>query len=431
MKDTPNISPAAASGSAPLECIDPASAAEQAAAVRRTLAIATMAFVSMLPVTLLVPALKELVGRQSTGNPMWSDLWAHAFMSVNMIGAIAAAPFLARLSNLHGWLKRVAALALAAEAVLLALMTFAPGIHVLLTLRFFEGAAHILAISTLMGMASAWSTAATRGRTMGIVGAAMMFGTAFGTRLGGVVWSHLPGMVFAAAAVIAGLSGVLALLVVREAPDRERSEGPRASLMAPLRAQPALWTAFAYAFIDRFCVGVIISTFVLFLDGVHGLDPSVRSKLLFMFMLPFATLLYPAGRLVDRIGRIWPLSLGSILFGVAFASYGLVPLPVLHGLMVVSGVLSALMFAPNLALCADLSPVELRGAAFTGFNIAGSLGFVAGPLFGGLCLHLCSQIVPVDRAYAVTLLATGATEVLCGLATLPLLLRLKRRGLTR
>ncbi len=400
---------------------------ELAATVRPAVVIAGVAFVAMLPVTLLVPVLKELVGDRYQVGPMWS----HAFMSVNMIGAVLAAPWLTRLAALRGQMKRVAALGLAAEAVLLALMSLAPSATILLVLRFFEGAAHILTISTLMAMASSWSRSATRGRTMSIIGAAMMFGTTCGTRLGGVVWAYMPNLVFVTSAAIALIAGILTLALAQEASAAASPRRRPGSLLMLVRERPSLWTAFAYAFIDRFCVGVIISTFVLFLANVHGLDPSMRSGLLFLFMLPFAVLLFPAGLLVDRIGRVWPIAVGSILFGVAFASYGFLSLSALHAAMVVSGILSAIMFAPNLALCADLSPVEERGAAFVGFNIAGSLGFLAGPLIGGLLLRQLASGWPIEQAYAVTLLATGATQIACGLITLPLLLRLRRAGITR
>ncbi|HWL95010.1 MAG TPA: MFS transporter, partial [Phycisphaerae bacterium] len=99
-------------------------------------------------------------------------------------------------------------------------------------------------------------------------------------------------------------------------------------------------------------------------------------------------------------------------------------------LMIASGVLSAIMFAPNLTLCADLAPSDQRGAAFTGFNIAGSFGFIIGPLFAGAVYTWFVRHTPPLSAYQSTFILTGAAQVICGLITLPMLLRLKRRGLT-
>lgn len=202
--------------------------------------------------------------------------------------------------------------------------------------------------------------------------------------------------------------------------------------MRALRQRPALGVAYTYAFIDRFCVGVVISTFVLFLADVHGLSPEARSRMLVMFLLPFAVLVYPAGRLVDRIGRIRPIAFGSLAFGLVFAAYGVAPLSWMPVAMVVSGVCSALMFAPNLALCADLAPAESRGAAYAGFNIAGSFGFLLGPLAAGAVFEaiLWLGYSPLG-AYRASFVLAGGGEMLCALITLPVLRRLARRGMTR
>jgi two-component system osmolarity sensor histidine kinase EnvZ len=59
----------------------------------------------------------------------------------------------------------------------------------------------------------------------------------------------------------------------------------------------------------------------------------------------------------------------------------------------------------------------------SGFNLAGSLGFVAGPLAGGsLVTLLGSEGAP---AYPAAFLVVGGLEVLCALAFLPLLGRFR------
>ncbi len=407
----------------------PARIDDRAATLRGICTIAAITFISMLPVTILVAPLKELIAVRYGATPFWT----HSFMSANMIGAILGAPLIALLADRNRLRRRVAALALAADAVLLASMAVMPSLTAILIVRLFEGVAHILALSTLMAMGSAWADRTHRGRAMGIIGAAMMFGTACGTRLGGLIWSHLTASqwIFLVAGAIAGVAAFGMLLFVREAPQEHRPEKQKRSPFALLRRNPCLIAAYAYAFIDRLCVGVVISTFTLFLAESHGLDPRARSLLLVMFLLPFAMLVVPAGWLADRIGRIGPMALGSIGFGVVFGCYGFLPIGDLYLAMLLSGIFSAIMFAPNLTLCADLAPPEQRGAAFTGFNIAGSLGFVLGPLMaGGLFTLLAHRGTPAS-AYQATFMATGALEILCALLTLPFLLRLRRAGVTR
>ena len=349
-----------------------------------------------------------------------------------MLGAILFAPLIAWCANRHGRLARVSGVAFAVDGVLLAVMAIAPNLGAMLGLRFLEGAAHILALSSLMAIASGYATEASRGRVMGVIGAAMMFGTACGTRLGGVVWLHAESSFFYIAGAIALTVGIYTLLFARERVESPVEKTTRQPWMRALRQRPALGVAYTYAFIDRFCVGVVISTFVLFLADVHGLSPEARSRMLVMFLLPFAVLVYPAGRLVDRIGRIRPIAFGSLAFGLVFAAYGVAPLSWMPVAMVVSGVCSALMFAPNLALCADLAPAESRGAAYAGFNIAGSFGFLLGPLAAGAVFEaiLWLGYSPLG-AYRASFVLAGGGEMLCALITLPVLRRLARRGMTR
>ena len=156
-----------------------------------------------------------------------------------------------------------------------------------------------------------------------------------------------------------------------------------------------------------------------------------RGGLLGLFLFPFAFLCYPMGRLSDRIGRVIPMCAGSIGFGFVYASYGFLPANLLPTAMVLSGVLSAAMFAPNLAMCADLAPAKHRATVYAGFNVAGSLGFICGPLVSGLvCGALAHRGDPLV-AYQTAFLIAGAAEVLCALVSLPWLLRLRREGRTR
>lgn len=398
----------------------------EAGATRAIIAASAMVFLAMVPVTMLVAPLKELVGLRYQAGPFWT----HSFMSVNMIGAILAAPLIGLLSDATAR-RRVAAMALIADGILLAAMGWAPSLAVLLVLRFFEGAAHILALSTLMAVAAGWAAEKSRGRAMGIVGSAMMFGTACGTRLGGEVWRHLPDWTFLTAGLISIVAaiGVVVLVTESQIPQSPRS-GLR-KIVSLVMARRELIVPYAYAMIDRFCVGVVVSTLVLFFADVHALEPRDRSRLLVMFLVPFAVLIYPAGRIVDRVGRVWPIALASAAFGVVFACYGLASAGSLSTLMILSGVISAVMFAPNLALCADLAPPAQRGAAFTGFNVFGSLGFLLGPLAAGAFYAFMARRSSPLESYQATFILTGCTQILCAAVTLPLLLRLRKCGLTR
>ena len=75
---------------------------------RIAVALGAVVFASMVPVTMLVPPLKELIGDQHGAG----SFWTHSFMSINMIGAIVASPLIAALADRPGLRKRTAAAAL-------------------------------------------------------------------------------------------------------------------------------------------------------------------------------------------------------------------------------------------------------------------------------------------------------------------------------
>jgi len=396
----------------------PADAASRGFVLR---AGATVFFV-MLPVTLLVPALKELVAARYGASPFWT----HFFLSCNLLGAALMAPFIGALCDRPGSRVRTVAAALVADAALLAGMGGAGSLALLLFLRFFEGAAHMLALSALMALAADRSEPRTRGRIMGAVGACMMFGTAAGTRIGGLI---SPAWIFGAAAGLAVLAACFSLLFLTDSGRRGPRHGLRGAATVVAR-RPELLAAYAYTAMERFCVGVIIASFVLFLADVHGLSPDARSRLLVTFLFPFALLVYPAGRCVDRLGTTLPLTLGASCFGLTMAFYGYAPAGWLPALMLLSGLLSSLMFAPTLSLCADLAPPDQRGAVFAGFNAAGSLGFMAGPITGGL---ICEWFGAHDAAagYRAAFAVAGLSLLLLSLAVLPWLRRMHQRGMIR
>ena len=61
---------------------------------------------------------------------------------------------------------------------------------------------------------------------------------------------------------------------------------------------------------------------------------ATRGMLMSLFLLPFALLCWPAGRLADRVGWYGPIVSANILFGITYASYGLLPFSLLPVAMV-------------------------------------------------------------------------------------------------
>ncbi len=401
------------SASAVATCAAAASLRDQT--LRVGLRIGLTLFLTMLPVTMIVPVLRELVSLRMGA----SSTWAHLFMSVNMIAAVLCAPLGGVLADRLPRRTHLLTLLLIVNALILLAMSAVTSLAGLMLLRFAEGAVHVLAVSTLMALACDWATPQRRGGMMGLVGSALTLGTACGAPLGGRIGQIDATLVLYLGSACALLAAGLAFWLLQDAAERHFGGNLRDTLRLIVRT-PRLVGPYALGFVDRFGVGVIVSSFVLFLGEVHRITPAQRGGLLALFLFPFALLCYPVGKLIDRSSRTPLLVLGNVGFGAALACYGVVPAAWLPLLMLASGLFSAMLFTPNLALIASLAPPEQRATVYAGFNLCGSLGFLAGPLLGAAMQMTMAAEFGAAFAYQAAMMVGGGVIVVTTLLLLTL-----------
>ena len=341
--------------------------------------IAFATILTLIPVTLLVPGLRELVQVAHGG----SASAAHAFMTVNMLSGIVAVPLVMRWQRRVGSVRQWVSALLVMDAIVFLGMRAAPSLESLFALRILDGALHLPAITLLM-VAANRLTGPRRGGSLGLLGSSLMIGVAIGSPLGGRLVDRSPSLVYTVGAALFVLAAITSLGIAL--PRAEQARTPSRSY-AWNTGMKLAWVPLAYAFMDRFVIGVFVTTFTLFLAEVHGATGAQRGLLMALFLVPFALLCWPAGKLADRIGWYRPLVISNVLFGIVFAMYARVPLSVLPALMILSGVLSALMFAPNLMLTSEVAHRAGDGI-FGAFQIAGSVGFLVGPALGGVLVAL-------------------------------------------
>ena len=373
-------------------------------------------FLALVPVTLLVPGLHELVVGAHGG----SEGDAHAFMTVNMIAGMVAVPFAMRAVRTGGRLRWWIVSALGIDAIAFLGMWLAPSLPVLFAFRVLDGASHLPAVTMLM-VASNRLAGERRGGALGALATASMIGVAVGSPLGGWLVARAPGAVYVVGSALLVIAALVATRL-RGIPAHE-SGAPRTPRYQWDRRSLATWIPLGYGFIDRFSIGIFVSTFTLYLTSVVGLSAPQRGMLIALFMLPFALLCYPAGRLADRIGWFAPMLTGNILFGIVFALYGVLPAVWLPAAMIASGIFSALMFTPNLLLISDLVRRGHGEGLFGAFQVAGSLGFLSGPIAGGILVSLTRDAAGVP-AYREILAAVGSMAVLLATASFVVLRRL-------
>lgn len=342
-------------------------------------AIALATFLTLVPITLLVPGLNELVMGEHGG----TRFQAHLFVALNQLTGIIAVPFAMRWHRRYPDTRMWVIGLLALDAVSFIGMGAADSLGALFAWRALDGAAHLPAVTFLMISANR-AGGARRGASLGVVASALMVGVGVGAPLGGILIDRAPHLVYSVGAALLAVAALSAMLI----PKRVINDGaPQRSRYAWDRTRVESWMPLAYGFADRFLIGVFVSSFTLYLTEVHQVSAATRGMLMSLFLLPFAALCWPAGRLADRVGWYAPIVTANILFGLVYASYGLLPFGLLPLAMVASGVLSALMFSPSLVLVSEFARRGAGEGLFGVFQVAGSFGFLFGPIVGGLLVE--------------------------------------------
>jgi len=384
--------------------------------MRPRLVLSAAMFLALIPVTLLVPGLDELVIGRHGG----SEADAHAFMSVNMIAGMLAVPVLMRRLDRVHHLRRWLAMLFAIDALAFVAMGAAESLGGLLVFRSLDGLVHLPAVTLLM-VAANRSAGAHRGASMGALASALMLGITVGSPLGGWLVQRDPGLVYPVGAAIFAMAGLVCVTI--PSPDPVQAGPPRGTRYRWQWRHPETWPPLGYAFMDRFSIGIFVSTFTLFLAREHGIDPAGRGVLVALFMVPFALLSWPVGRLAERVGWFRLLVGGNVAFGLVFGFYGYAPAGLLPLVMVLSGVCSAFIFAPSLLLVSDLVRRGQGEGLFGAFQVAGSFGFLVGPIVGGILVALTGS--DGRPAYEAIFLGVGLAELALAAATVVLLGRLR------
>ena len=377
-----------------------------------------LAVFMLIPVTLPVPVLRVLVHERFGVSEFETSL----FMSVNMLGAVLAAPLAGALADRWGERRKILLWALVLDSVCFFLLTSPVPFSVFMGVRFVEGAAHITALSMLLSIASTSVSSQHRGRALGLVGAGLLLGVAFGAPIGGWLGHTDPLRPLLAGGVLLLVTMLMALAFLKDSDLREASEeSPSGGLMLALRREPRLAVPLLFAFADRFTVGFYTTTFSLFLSRVYDLNPPQIGLMIAAFMLPFALLSYPFGLLSERTSRVGLLAVGSLLYGLGTASLVLWTPAQLPVVMAAIGISAAVMFVPTMVLTTEYASESQRSTALSAFNAAGSLGFIIGPVTGGLITQAFGSDGDWIEGYRAAFVVAGGFEVCLVFLALPFL----------
>jgi DHA1 family tetracycline resistance protein-like MFS transporter len=386
--------------------------------VRRLVLLAFVMLVAMFVLTLPVAQLDDFVSRLLPNGGADASLANTAkglFTTAHFAAYIPFAFIWGARSDSIGKRKPFLIMGLAGQGILYALMPFIPNIWLLYAARFVEGAFAIAVVSMLMTMALDMAPGTRRGMTLGVFTLGMLIGNAAGAPLGGLLYTYLGYQTpFLLGSVLLLVMSVVVTLFVRDTSAVTHSYS-FSKAMNGLRENPRLYIPYTFSLLDRLTVGFFVGQFPVLAAQVYGLKPSQTGIYLFVFLLCFALFSPLGGLLSDRLGRFRPMLLGTLVYGLMIMLVGRVGPELLYVVMAVGGLAGAVLYPPSIALVGDYAAPGQRGIAMGGFNLAGSIGFAAGPLLFSLIADATDLLVPP--------LVAGALCILAACLAAPLLLR--------
>ena len=378
--------------------------------------ILVVVFIDVLGIGLAMPVLPMLVGDYTASRDLQS-YWYGALAIAYGLMQFACAPLLGALSDRFG--RRPVILAsvfgLGLHYLLLAL---APSLWFMLLARVLGGITGA-SFSVANAYASDVTSAESRAKSFGLIGAAFGLGFICGPVLGGILGSidlHWP---FYAAAGLALVNGLYGLFVVPESLPRERRAAfefkranPFAALLALSRHPEIgrLVVVFALVVLAQL---ILQTTWVLFTHFRFGWGPRENGFALFCVGLVAAMVQgVLLGPLLRRFGEVRLALLGLGIGTVAYLLYGLAPQGWMMYAIIVGNFVS---FAAGPALQGIVSNAvgaREQGVTMGALSSINSIMFVVAPAIGTPLLARISHLPPSDWRVGVTFFVSAVLQAI-------------------
>lgn len=282
----------------------------------------------------------------------------------------------------------------------------APTYLALLAFRGLGGVGSALFLNALLAFIVRTVPSAQRGRAVGLLQGAFLFGISLGPSVGGLLAEPLglrwPFVVYAASCGASALVAYLFLPRTAEVAatgEPAVAEGPDGSLTGQPRGFGPIWRAARRLCTDRAFVAALVmmgasrwtATGLRFsLVPVFGAEEIGAGPFLVGLALTVAALsqlaaLWPAGKIADTVGRRRLAVPAYLAFAVVAATFGLAgTVPAFFVVLALYGLGTGFTSVLPPAIAGDVVPAERSGLAMGVLNTAGDLGVVLGPLVSGL-----------------------------------------------
>lgn len=381
----------------------------------------TLVFLSMLPVTMIVPVVKDIVKDRLMGSN-WEVAY---FTSIPMLGSFLFSPIAGIISDRFRNRKYFISFFCFVDAGLFYLLTIVRDMNLFLFLRFLEGAAHIFIIGLLLSSAADRENDPRnkryygKGILMGITGMFLSLGGAFGMPLG-ILGKSNPLFPFYVGSCILITIGILSFLFLKEQGVHQIKEFRFSEFKISILENPFLFVPFLFNFIDRFTVGFIISSFNIHLRETLGFHPGILGIFLGLVLFPMSLLSYPSAKLSRKTG-ILPLVLGgSLVYGVFLGFAGTTSdFWLLFTYLFLCGIGAGVMFVPSMMLASKMSKPGYTATTMSAFTGIGSLGFMLGPLVSVQLQSIYEKSLPTEWVFPSLSFSFGFLEIFLVAITIP------------
>lgn len=285
------------------------------------------------------------------------------------------------------------------------LIATAPTYGALLAFRGMGGVGSALFLNALLALVVRAVPTSLRGRAVGALQGAFLFGISLGPSIGGLLAEPLglrwPFVVYAAFCAAAAL--VASVFLPRgddlSAGGETAVDSPEGGVSAKPRGFATIWRAARQLCVDPAFVAALVmmaasrwaatglrfSLVPVFGSEEIGAGPGLVGLALTVAALAQLAMLWPAGKVADTFGRRRLAIPAYLAFAVVAATFGLVgTIPAFFVMMAAYGLGTGLTSVTPPAIVGDVVPSERTGLAMGVLNTAGDLGTVLGPAISGL-----------------------------------------------
>ncbi|MFX0184140.1 MAG: MFS transporter [Candidatus Hodarchaeota archaeon] len=293
-------------------------------------------------------------------------------------------------------------------------MTLTLNFPLLLIFRFIQGSFTVLCWQTLMTLVLDLSTTRNRGKNVGLFGVFLALAMGSGPVLGGILAGYGVFIPYYTASILS-IVVFLASLVLLKEPKQLKARPSLTENTTIVFRKPRLIIPGIFNFIDRLHIGFILFILPLFLQIGLGVRPELRGLVLGLFALPFIILQYPVGKWSDRNGRLKPLIVGSISYGIMLVfmgflgSFGL--FVIIIGFIIL-GIGNGFTGPPAMALVGDTVEADDNATGMGFFNLMGNIGIIIGPLIAGFLITYTDFVVTFIIAGLIELLSLAVIVLL-------------------